>query len=194
MNAGLFPVSSPRQLIDRVGTHHASLDDFTQRLYEELRGIASRSLRKERAGHTLRTTALVHEAYVRLASGPSLQFESRVHFLAIASRVMRQVLVDYARARGAQKRGAGAEAVADDWSLSVAAGEGPGPLDLAALDRALTALAVENADLAALIEMRYFGGMTASESAEAMNMSVHVVRHDIRLALAWLRRHLTRRR
>ena len=167
---------------------------LTTTLYKELRRIAARRLRGERPDHTLQTTALVHEAYLRLCGHPERQFANRVHFLAIASQVMRQVLVDYARARAARKRG-GQEldhrhgsVGSIDFELHLEAGAGK--VELLDLDRALGALTHENQTLARIVEMRYFGGMTAEETAEELGQSVHVVRHDLRFAQAWLRKRL----
>jgi RNA polymerase sigma factor (TIGR02999 family) len=134
---------------------------------------------------------LVHEAYLKLAGGHQRGFADRVHFLAVASRVMRQVLVDYARARATRKRDANGTFVLAPVA-SVDETPGTEPLDLLDLDSALDALSGEDQSLARLIEMRYFGGMTAEETAEALGQSVHIVRHDLRLAQAWLRRRLSR--
>jgi RNA polymerase sigma factor (TIGR02999 family) len=160
-------------------------------LYGELRRIASRHLSGERPNHTLQATALVHEAYLKLIGVSERKFADQVHFLAVASRVMRQVLVDYARARGTQKRMGDARKDAL-WgtTLEIPGDQGTELVELIELDAAVDALAAENATLARLIEMRYFGGMTAEESAEALGISVHVVRHDLRFAQAWLRRRL----
>ncbi|MBV6434342.1 MAG: hypothetical protein IANPNBLG_04587 [Bryobacteraceae bacterium] len=171
----------------------AALGELTPTLYRELHRIASRHLRGERPNHTLQPTALVNEAYLKLLEGESREFTDRVHFLAVASRVIRQVLVDYGRARAARKRSPGVGGPAPlEASLEVKTGKGMEPLELIELDAAMQALAAENETMARLIEMRYFGGMTAEESAEALGMSVHVARHDIRFAQAWLRRRLSR--
>jgi len=150
-----------------------------------------RHLAGERPNHTLQATALIHEAYLKLFGGAQRSFNDEVHFLAVASRVMRQVLVDYARSRATEKRAAG---LGTDWtaSLEVASPKGVELLELIKLDDAIKDLAQEDESAARLIEMRYFGGMTAEETAEALGISVHVVRHDLRFAQAWLRRRLTR--
>ncbi len=190
-SSNLVMVTSPvTQLFERLRAGDQSvLNELVAGLYDELRLIAAQRLRAERSGHTLQTTALVHEAYLRLSGSTQRTFEDRAHFLAVASRVMRQVLVDYARARATDKRGGNVE-----WTANL---EAPGPagierLELLELDRALDALAGEDKSLEQLVEMRYFGGMTAEETAEALGRSVHVVRHDLRLAQAWLRRKLSR--
>src|SRR5262245_38705371 len=179
----------------RAGDESA-LNELVSALYQELRQIASRHLRRERSGHTLQPTALVHEAYLKLFNTPDREFSGRVHFLAVASRVMRQVLVDYAKARTAKKRGAVGSSNSERVALTTGVGARKEVvvdlLNVIELDSALEALAREDESLAKLVEMRYFGGMTAEETAEAFGLSVHVVRHDLRLAQAWLRRKLAR--
>lgn len=185
--------ASVPELIARLRTgDESALGELTPTLYGELRRIASRHLRGERSNHTLQATALVHEAYLKLIGARERQFADEVHFLAVASRVMRQVLVDYARSRSTQKRAGGAR-VEPLWTttLEVKSDDGMELIELIELDQAIEALAAENEPLARLIEMRYFGGMTAEESAEALGLSVHVVRHDLRFAQAWLRRKLS---
>lgn len=164
--------------------------EVTADLYRDLRRIAARHLVGERRNHTLQPTALVNEAYLKLANGQAQRFSDDVHFLSVASRVMRQVLIDHARAKAAQKRHDPSAGYASITSIEVIGENGPQLLDLIALDDALAALAVENERFARLVEMRYFGGMTAEEAAEALGMSVHVVRHELRFAQAWLRRRL----
>ncbi len=132
---------------------------------------------------------------MKLVGGNQREFADRVHFLAVASRVMRQVLVDYARARATKKRAGDGQANLQlvEWTTSVEVEGHAGieQMELLDLDRALDALGRENGSLAQLIEMRYFGGMPAEESAEVLGQSVHIVRHDLRLAQAWLRRKLS---
>jgi RNA polymerase sigma factor (TIGR02999 family) len=177
----------------RAGDESA-LNELVAVLYDELHRIAARHLLGERPAHTLQTTALVHEAYLKLVSDRQRGFADRAHFLAVASRVMRHVLVDYARARGTKKRSG--EQPADSKPhesaavIEVGANSVMDRSGLLDLDAALESLARENKALARLIEMHYFGGMTAEEIAEALGQSVHVVRHDLRLAQAWLRRSL----
>ena len=166
----------------------SALDQLATILYDELHQIAARHLRRERAAHTLQTTALVHEAYLKLVGDGAHGFADRAHFLAVASRIMRQVLVDYARARATQKRSG--DPPQSQPPVPIEMPSDSGRIHLLDLNDALHALAGENELLAQLIEMRYFGGMTAEETAEALGLSVHVVRHDIRLAQAWLRRRM----
>jgi RNA polymerase sigma-70 factor, ECF subfamily len=186
--------TTPPHVLDRLRTGDPTvINELTPALYEELHRIASRHLRSERCDHTLQPTALVHEAYLKLFGGAPGSFNGEIHFLAVASRVMRQVLVDHARARSSKKRGAGGEVNAS-WAgqLEIGPEHDSELVEMIELDSALHALAGEDESLARVIEMRYFGGMTAEETAEALGVSVHVVRHDIRLAQAWLRRRLTR--
>ena len=169
----------------------SALDELTPALYHELHRIASRHLSRERPDHTLQATALVHEAYLKLFEGAERRFTDEVHFLAVASRVMRQVLVDYARSRATKKRSAGMEKDAWAGNLEVSDGRNIDLFEVIKLDNAIKDLAGEDESLARIIEMRYFGGMTAEETAEALSLSVHIVRHDLRYAQAWLRRKLT---
>ena len=175
----------------RAGDERA-LDKLVTALYGELRRVASRHLRGERTGHTLQTTALVHEVYLKLAGEGECTFRDRTHFLAVAARVMRQVLVDYARSRAAKKRAgeAGGKPLPLTTGMQIEARTGAVSVELLDLDAALEALAHEDGSLARIIEMRYFGGMTAEETADALGQSVHIVRHDLRLAQAWLSRRL----
>ena len=161
-------------------------------VYADLHRIARGHLRKERADHTLRPTALVNETYLRLIGRSNVQFADRVHFFALVSQAMRRILVDHARARAAAHRGGSADRIPLDTRIEVEADAGQSQMQVLELDAALDALARAKAPLARLIEMRYFGGMTAEESAEALGRSVHAVRHDLRLAHAWLRREMAR--
>jgi len=174
----------PSLISEPLETGGLAASELMPELYGELRRIAARHLYSERRDHTLQPTALVHEAYLKLAGGDR-RFADDVHLLAVASRVMRQVLLDHARARMAVKRSGASNDVV--WM-----GErGLEPVEVIALDDALAALEAEDARLARLIEMRYFGGMTAEESAEALGLSVHIVRHQLRFAQAWLQRRLS---
>jgi RNA polymerase sigma-70 factor (ECF subfamily) len=159
-------------------------------VYAQLHRIAKNYLRKERSGHTLQPTALVHESYLRLIGGAPVEFTDRAHFFALVSQVMRRILVDHARSRATARRGSDGQRVTWDANIEIEPSSKPEVVNLLDLDRALDALARENNSLVQLVEMRYFGGMTAEESAAAVGRSVHAVRHDLRLALAWLRREL----
>jgi RNA polymerase sigma factor (TIGR02999 family) len=161
-------------------------------VYGELRRIARSFMRRQQPGHTLQPTALVNEAFIKLFHETQPHLEDRAHFLALMSRVMRQILVDHARARGAAKRGEGGGRVAWDSNIDVASDRGSESVRLLDLHRALEAMARQNAALAQVLEMHYFGGMTAEEAAVVLARSVHAVRHDLRLGRAWLRRELAR--
>jgi RNA polymerase sigma factor (TIGR02999 family) len=185
-------VSAPvPELLGRVRAgDQSALNDLLPALYDELHRIASRHLRGERPDHTLQATALVHEAYLKLFRGQERRFTDEAHFLALSSRVMRQVLMDYARGRASQKRSSARPAIPLTATMEVESESGVELLELIELDNALKALAAEDESLARLIEMRYFGGMTAEETAEALEMPVHLVGRDLRLAQAWLRRKM----
>jgi RNA polymerase sigma-70 factor (ECF subfamily) len=169
---------------------HAALDELMPIMDGELRRIARAFMSRQRMGHTLQPTALVNEAYIRLFGDQEPQLANRTHFMALMSRIMRQVLVDHARAVAAAKRGGSDARVPLDTSIEVEDERGSQQLKLLDLHRALEALERENAPLAEAVELHYFGGMTAEEVAESCGRSVHVVRHDLRLARAWLRREL----
>ncbi|MCU1336178.1 MAG: polymerase, sigma-24 subunit, subfamily [Bryobacterales bacterium] len=175
------------ELLQRVHSgDQEALNAVIPLVYSELKKLAAAHLRREGNGQALETTALVHEAFLRLAGARHPSYENRSHFYGIASRLMRQVLVDGARARSAEKRSAAAEvALTDIPDL----GHQPDAA-LLALDEALERLASTDPLKVQLVEMRYFGGMTAEESAEALSMSVHVVRRELRLAQAWLRKEM----
>jgi RNA polymerase sigma factor (TIGR02999 family) len=164
-------------------------------VYGELRRLAAHVLAGERTGHTLQATALVHEAYLRLAAGgaPRLGIGDRAHFFAVAAQVMRRLLVDHARGRAAAKRGGGAALVPLTPGISAAVPgvtAGSAPEDLLALDAALTDLAALDGRKARAIELRYFAGSTIGETAAALEVSTATVILDLRLARAWLYRRL----
>lgn len=162
------------------------MDALIPLVYDELKKLARAHLRRELNAITLQTTALVHEAFLKLAGSRQPLYENRAHFYGIASRLMRQVLVDTARAKAAEKR-----AAAREVALADVPDEGPRPdRTLLALDDALNWLEKTDPQKARLIEMRYFVGMTAEESSTALSIPVHVARRDLRLAQAWLRREL----
>jgi len=157
-------------------------------VYDELRRLAASYMRRERPGQTLQATALVHDAYLRLLRDSKLSWQNRAHFFAIAARSMRQILIERARTRGAAKRGGSRIRVTFDAGL-IAAAQGP-DLDLEALDEALTRLAVLDAELARVVEVRFFGGLSIEETAEALNLSPATVKRRWTLARAWLAREL----
>jgi RNA polymerase sigma factor (TIGR02999 family) len=157
-------------------------------VYEELRRLAGAYLRRERPGQTLQPTALVHEAYLRLMKDRPDRWQNRAHFCAIAAHSMRQILIERARARGAQKRGGAQPRVTLDEGLI--AGESPS-VDLVALNEALERLEALDAEQARLVELRFFGGLTIEETAEVLNVSPITVKRDWTLARAWLYRELS---
>ena len=158
-------------------------DRLVDAVYPELRAIAQRQLGGERAGHTLQATALVNEAYLRLGGFERIEWQDRVHFVHMAARVMREVLVDHARRRSARKRD-GSERVSLT-GLELADGDGGG-IDVAALDAALAALERFDADKARIVELRYFGGLTIEETAEALGSSAATVKRHWQVARSWL--------
>ena len=164
-----------------------ALDRLVPIVHAELRRLARRYMRQERAGHTLQTTALINEAYIRLVDAQGVNWQNRAHFFGISARVMRQVLVDFARRRGYQKRGGGEQRVPLDEALLVA--ETPDQ-DLVALDEALTALAAVDPRKSRAIELRFFGGVSIEEAALLLEVSPETVKRDCRLAKAWLLRWL----
>ncbi|HEV8038279.1 MAG TPA: ECF-type sigma factor [Bryobacteraceae bacterium] len=173
----------------REGDERA-LHELMPLVYSELRRIAQRVMRKQRPGQTLEPTALVNEAYLKLFDSGEPQFADRAHFLAVMARTMRQVLIDYARASAAAKRGGQERRVTWDTAIQIGSGASPPQLRLLELDRAMEALSEENKTLAEIVEMHYFGGMTAEEIAVAIHRSAHSIRHELRLARAWLRGEL----
>jgi RNA polymerase sigma factor (TIGR02999 family) len=165
----------------------AALDKLIPLVHEELRRLAHSYMRRERAGHTLQTTALVNEAYLRLVDTNLVQWRDRAHFFGIAARLMRQILVDFARSRGYQKRGGGLRQVSLDEALLVS----PEPdEDFVRLDDALNALAEFDARKARVVELRYFGGLSVEETAEVLEVSGITVIRDWNIAKLWLLKEL----
>jgi RNA polymerase sigma factor (TIGR02999 family) len=184
--------SDVTQLLQRLREGEQGVrDELVTLVYGELRRIARSFMRRQRPGHTLQPTALVNEALIKLFEGRNPHAADRAHFLALMSRIMRQVLVDHARARAAAKRGGKRARVDLDIDIEVPDERANEQLKLLDLDRALEALERENRSLAEVVEMHYFGGMTAEEAALAAGRSVHAVRHELRVGRAWLRRELS---
>ena len=169
----------------------AALDRLAERVYPELRLIARRYMKREGEGNTLQTTALVHEVYIRLVDVTRVEFHQRAEFFAMAAQMMRRILVDAARARGAHKRGgAGAKISLDETAVL-----SPGPdRSVLALDDALTAFSQVAPRQAKVVELRYFGGLTEEEIVAALKVSPRTVRRDWDLAKAWLLRELGHRK
>jgi RNA polymerase sigma factor (TIGR02999 family) len=165
----------------------AALDRLLPLVHGELRRLAGRHMRHERAGHTLQASALVNEAYLRLIAVKQVQWQDRAHFFAMASRLMRRILVDAARAKGSKKRDAGGQTVSLDEAVEVAATPSQ---DFVALDDALNALEAIDSRKCKVVEMRFFAGMSVEETAAALDLSVGTIKSDWRLAKAWLAREL----
>ncbi len=164
--------------------NQAALDELMPLVYDELRRQASRYLRKERQGHTLQTTALIHEAYLKLAGENEIEWKNRNHFFAIASTAMRRILVDHARTRHREKRGGSAEDIPLDEALMIGAQQRN--VDLVALDEALVRLERLDRRQAKVVELRFFSGLTNEETADVLGVSNATVRNDWAMAKAWL--------
>ena len=162
-------------------------DELMRLVYPDLHRRAARALGGERRDHTLQPTALVHEAYLRLVDQRRVDWHDRIHFFAIAARLMRRVLLDHARKRGSAKRGGGVPKISLETAGEVAAGP---PAELGELDEALAALAAFDPQGAAIVELRYFGGMTVEEAAQALGVSTATLVRQWRTARAWLHARL----
>ena len=165
----------------------AALQQLVPIVHEELRRLARRQMAGERPGHTLQPTALVNEAYLRLVNLKQMQWQDRAHFFAMGARLMRRILVDFARSRGYQKRGGGGKQVSLAQAFEVAAGQ---PTDVVALNDALEALADVDERQSRVVELRFFGGLSVEETAEVLNVSRETVKRDWKFAKMWLLRHL----
>jgi RNA polymerase sigma factor (TIGR02999 family) len=182
-----FMVDS-RQPDHRLSDRSESPDFLVTVLYQELHRLAAGCLRRERPNHTLQPTALVNEAYLRLALQNQPRANDRVQFLAVASHLMREVLIDYARTRNRAKRGGGLAPIqVEDFDQLAAAGE----VDLLALDEALDGLERIDSQQRRIVEMRYFGGLSIEETAQVLGVSPATVKRDWRMARAWLHRELS---
>jgi RNA polymerase sigma-70 factor (ECF subfamily) len=187
-------VSSPETakitqlLIEWNNGHSGALEDLLPLVYGELRRLAARRLRRERPDHTLQPTALVHEAYIRLVDQRRVRWQNRAHFYGVAAQVMRRILVDRARKRGADKRGAG-------WQRVTLVGDktpnASRDVDVLALDDALQRLAALDPQQERIVELRYFGGLTLDETAEVIGISTATVKREWAIARAWLRAELS---
>ncbi|MDQ3254670.1 MAG: sigma-70 family RNA polymerase sigma factor [Acidobacteriota bacterium] len=182
------PQNLTQLLLDWGGGDQAALDRLTPVVYQELRRLARRHMRREREGHTLQTTALVHEAYLRLVNQKTARWQNRAQFFAVAARLMRRILIDHARGQSYAKRGGGARKVPLD---EVAAVTPARAADLVALDEALKSLAQVDDRKAQVVEMKYFGGLTTEEIAEVLGVSTVTVLRDWSIAKAWLLREMS---
>jgi len=177
-----------RLLLEWSGGNEAALENLFPLVYEELRVIAQNHLRRERSSHTLQRTALVHEAFLRLVDQQSVTWQSRAHFFALASQMMRRILVDHARRRGAAKRGPDAVKVDLDSVLD----EAPSDLDFEEFDQVLKRFETLEPRSGRLVELRFFGGLNIEEAAGVLEISVATAKRDWAVARAWLQRELTR--
>jgi RNA polymerase sigma factor (TIGR02999 family) len=185
--------TSPQQvtklLVDWSNGDQQALEHLTPLVYGELRRLASRYLRKERPDHTLQSTALVHEAYLRLIDQKNVKWQNRAHFFGVAAQMIRRILVDHARGKHAAKRGAAAPKLSLDEAIAVPERR---DFDLVALDDALNGLAKIDAQQARIVELRFFTGLTVEETAEVLGISPATVKRDWVTAKAWLYRDISR--
>lgn len=184
--------SSPQEVTDllrnwRNGDQKA-LERLMPLVYQELRRTARRYMARERTGHTLQTTALVNEVYLRLVGIREVSWQNRAHFLAVCARMMRQILTEYARSRLRLKRGGGRTGVSFDSNLIILREP---RVDLLALDDALTSLATFDQRKSKVVELRFFGGLTVEEAAEALGVSTETVHRDWKVAKVWLLREMS---
>lgn len=177
-------------LIQCSNGNREALNELLPLVYNELRRLAGFYLGRERAGHTLQSTALVHEAYMRLVDQTRVQWQSRAHFFAVASQMIRRILVDYARSHGSAKRGGGAVKLMLDDALGVA---GKTDLEIVALDDCLNGLTELDPRQGRIVELRFFGGLSVEETAEVMQISPATVKREWSSAKAWLFREMTRK-
>jgi RNA polymerase sigma factor (TIGR02999 family) len=191
--AGGSPASSRVTVLLRAWSDgdETALEQLLPLVETELRRLARIYMAKERRGHTLQTTALINEAFVRLVDAKGLRWQDRAHFLSISARLMRRVLVDHARRRGYQKRGGGAQRVTLTDALVIAPESSVRLIDL---DRALDALAEVDARKAKVVELRFFGGLSVEETADVLHVSTDTIKRDWRIAKLWLLGELDGRR
>jgi len=187
--ATLVPTDVTRLLIDWGNGDRAALDELMPLVYEELRRLAGRYMRREGQGHTLQTSALVNEAYLRLIDQKKVEWQNRAHFFGVASKLMRRILVDHARSRLRAKRGGGVQMVsfADQATTSKEVTE------VIALDDALTGLMEMDPRKSQIVEMKFFGGLTNEEVAEVLKVTSRTVEREWRKAKAWLHRSISKR-
>ncbi len=189
MSASSSMMDVTKLLIAWSNGEQEALDRLVSLVYAELHRLAHRYMARERPGHTLETTALVNEAYLRLVDAKNMSWQNRAHFFATSAQIMRRILVDFARSRNYLKRGAGAQKVSLDEALLIS----PRPSrDLIALDDALKALAIKDARKASVVELRFFGGLSVDETSEVLKVSPDTVLRDWRLSKAWLAREMGR--
>lgn len=183
------PDSPATRLLARFGPEGGPTDELIQLVYSELRALAHAWLARERPGHTLPPTALVHEAYLRLVSDPEMQWESRRHFFGAAAEAMRRILIERARRVSRQKRGGDQQRVTLDEAFTP--GDAPAAEEVLAIDLALARLEVIDAEMSQVVKLRYFGGLTVEETADATGLSARSVNRSWTAARAWLKRELS---
>ena len=175
-------------LLELSGGNRTVVDELIPFLYAELRRIASAQLRAERPGHTLQATALVHEAYLKLVDQRQVNWQNRAHFFGVAAQVMRRILMDYAKGRAREKRGGGVQKTSLDEALAVSYDRA---YELVEIDQALGRLEALDRRQAQVVEMRFFGGLSVEETAEALGVSAPTVKREWAMARAWLHRELS---
>jgi RNA polymerase sigma factor (TIGR02999 family) len=177
-----------QMLVDWGNGDQAALEKLTPLVYEELHRLARLYMRRERPGHTLQTSALVNEAYIRLIDWKNIHFQNRAHFYGVSAQLMRRILVDFARSRNYAKRGGPTRDISLEEAMIVSQDKG---VDLVELNDALDSLVVLNERQSRVVELRFFGGLQLEEIAEVLKVSVGTVRRDWSLARAWLHRELS---
>jgi RNA polymerase sigma factor (TIGR02999 family) len=182
------PSNVTQMLQDWSNGDQEVLDKLVPVVYEELRHQAARYLRRERPGHTLQTTALIHEAYIRLIDQKSVRWQNRAHFFAIAAQLMRRILVDHARSHHAAKRGGSDIKLPLEEAMIVSEGR---EVDLVALDEALEKLAAIDPQQSRVVELKFFSGLSVEETAQVLGISARTVKRDWNVAKAWLRREIS---
>ena len=182
------PREVTRLLVAWSDGDESALEKLTPLVWGELHRLAQRQMRRERPDHTLQTTALINEAYVQLVDIRNVHWQNRAHFFALCARLMRRILVDFARSRHYAKRGAGEQPISLDESAVVSPEPSP---DLVAVDDALQALAKTDTRKAQVVELRFFGGLTVEETGEVLKVSPETVRRDWKLAKVWLLREIS---
>jgi RNA polymerase sigma factor (TIGR02999 family) len=185
----LSPKEITRLLVAWGDGDEKALDDLTPLVYEELHRLAHHYMSQEREGHTLQTSALVNEAYVRLIDWKNVRWQNRAHFFGVSAQLMRRILVDFARSRRYQKRGGGERVMALDEAALMSNEK---TADLAELDEALKSLAQLDERQSKVVELRFFGGLSVEETAEFLKVSPATVRRDWSIARAWLHREMSK--
>jgi len=182
------PGEATRILLQLSGGNRAAVDELAPLLYQELRRIAAAQLRRERPGHTLQVTALVHEAYLKLVDQRQVNWQNRAHFFGVAAQAMRRILLDYAKTRSRGKRGGGAPLTSLDEAVVVSRDRA---FELVEIDEALRHLEAFDQRQAKVVELRFFGGLSVEETAEALGVSAPTVKREWAMAKAWLHRELS---